>query len=245
MIPSLRQQQIVDLLRNENVLYLPDLVKAMGISESTLRRDLKVLVKEGQISLMRGGAVSLPQQHFEIDIEAKLKISSEEKSKIARYAARLIYPGDVIFLDPSSTNYLMIDYIQNDRVTVVTNSLSNINKLIKLGFPTIMIGGTVKPNTNSCIGSLTESLLRSFRFSKCFLGATGICPVMGITNHDPSERAVKRIAIECSASTYFLIDASKVGVTAMCKVADVDECNVIIDRPVSALAKYDNITIAE
>lgn len=244
MIPTLRQQRIMDLLREREVILLPDLVAAMDISESTIRRDLKALAKSRQIELLRGGGVRLHQENIELHIDAKLVLHKEAKAQIARAAASLIYPGDIVFLDPSSANYMLVDFIQAEHVTVVTNSILFINKLLKTKLDCLLIGGQIKPSTGSCIGSIAEGAMRGLRFSKAFLGANGMSVSMGLTNHDPSERAIKRIAIDNAAGAYFLVDSSKLDKVAMCNVAAFDECTIITEKPLEALQGHANVLIA-
>lgn len=245
MIPQLRRQKILEMLQGREVSYLADLVGAIALSESTVRRDLKQLEKSGEIELLRGGGIRLGNNNYEKDVMIKLHLQKAEKTRIARFAANLIQQGDVIFLDPSSANSMLIHELAGKRITVVTNSLMHINQLIKAGIKCIMIGGQIKAHTMSCIGSGAERCLGEFRFSKSFLGANGMDVRMGITNHDPSELSIKRLAISNSVVTYFLIDSSKYGVVNMCRVADMDECPVITDRRIKELEPLDNILYAE
>ncbi|MHC1787551.1 MAG: DeoR/GlpR family DNA-binding transcription regulator [Christensenellales bacterium] len=245
MIPQLRRQQILRTLQGREVAYLADLVQESTLSESTVRRDLKQLEKSGEIELLRGGGIRLINNNYEKDVLIKLRLQQAEKARIARLAATLVHPGDVIFLDPSSANSLLIGELPGKRLTVVTNSLMHINQLLKLGIPCIMIGGQIKEHTMSCIGPGAERSLGEYRFSKSFLGANGMDLRMGITNHDPGEQAIKRLAISNSVSTYFLIDSSKYGVVNMCRVAAMDECVIITDKRLAELAACENILYAE
>ncbi len=245
MIPTLRKQKIVELLQNRGVLLLPDLVRMMGISESTVRRDLKELAKGGEIELLRGGGLRLHSENVEMNIEAKLLMNRAEKERIARCAARMICPGDVVFLDPSSANYLLIDHIAAERVTVVTNSIAHMNKLLKSDIQAVMVGGQIKKSTNSCVGAIAHRTIEGLRFSKCFLGANGMSVSMGVTNHDPLEQAVKSAAIASSVSPCFLIDSSKYGVVAMCRVAGIAEYAIITDRARKELEPFGNIIVAD
>lgn len=231
----------MSLLQGNEVLFLADLAASMAISESTLRRDLKELSRSGEIELLRGGGVRTYHENIEMTIDAKLQLNKEEKDRIARYAAGLIFPGDVVFLDPSSINYLLIDYISAQRVIVVTNSIIHLNKLLKADINCIMIGGQIKKITSSCVGTLAEKMLSQLRFSKSFLGANGMSIEMGMTNHDPNEQSIKRIAIDRSVNSYFLINSGKYGEVAMCKVADIDECCIITDKARKELQDYTNI----
>lgn len=244
MIPAIRRQKMLDLLQDHQLLFLPDIIDAMQSSESTVRRDLKALARSGEVELLRGGGVRLPKRSVEMNIQAKMEMNRDEKQRIAAAASALIYPGDIIFLDPSSVNFLLIDLIAAENVTVVTNSITHMNKLLEKDIPCIMIGGQIKRSTSSCIGPMAEKNLKDLRFSKCFLGANGIDRVAGLTNHDPREQSIKHLAIRNSAITYFLVESSKLGAVAMCKVADVDEHPVITDRELNGLEDLDNIIVA-
>jgi len=244
MIPVIRRQNMLDLLKEHELMYLADIVEATGSSESTVRRDLKALAQEGEVELLRGGGVRLPQQGGEMSIGVKLQLQMEEKERIARTAAEMIYPGDIIFLDPSSANTLLIEHLP-ERVTVVTNSVTILNRLLQLDVNCIFIGGQIKRSTSSCIGPMAERELAGLRFSKCFLGANAVEHTAGVCNHDPQEQSIKQLAIRNSARTIFLIDSSKFGMTAMCRVAGVDEHTIITDRIPEGYEVYGNIIGAE
>ena len=245
MIPAIRRQKLLDLLKDHELLFLPDIIDAMDSSESTVRRDLKSLAKSGEVELLRGGGVQLPKRSMEMNIQVKMQLNKDEKQRIAYAASSMIYPGDIVFLDPSSVNYLLIDYITADQVTVVTNSITHMNKLLEKDIPCIMIGGQIKKNTSSCIGPMAERMLKDLRFSKCFLGANGIDRNAGITNHDPKEQSIKHLAIRNSAVTYFLMESTKAGNVAMCKVADVEDHTIITDRVMEGFEDLDNIIVAD
>ena len=245
MIPAIRRQKMLDLLQDNKLLFLPDIIDAMNSSESTVRRDLKALAKTGEVELLRGGGVRLPKRSIEMNIQAKMQMNKDEKQRIAAAASALVYPGDIIFLDPSSVNYLLIDMLTADHITVVTNSITHMNKLLEKDIPCIMIGGQIKHSTSSCIGPMAEKNLKDLRFSKCFLGANGIDRIAGLTNHDPREQSIKHLAIRNSAVTYFLVESGKLGTVAMCKVADVDEHTVITDRELEGFEDLDNIIVAD
>lgn len=243
MIPALRQEKILELLSTNEIASTDSLMKHLGISVSTLRRDLLKLESEGKIHLLHGGGVRLPQKTTELNISTKMNLNKEEKEVIARKAATYVEDGDVIFLDPSSTTYWMIPYLAGKKITVITNGISHVNQLVALEIPCVMIGGSIKPTTNSCIGSLTESTMKTFFFNKCFLGASGFSIQSGITNHDINERAIKILALKNSTQPYFLMDHSKYGVVTMIKVANLEDYPVLTDRILPALAGYQNFIL--
>lgn len=245
MIPAIRQEKIMELLSNDEIVSKEDIMASLNISVSTLRRDLVKLSQEGKIILLHGGGVRRAQKSVELNISTKLDLNKELKEKIAAKAASLVEDGDVIFLDPSSTTFLMIPYLANRKVTVVTNGLSHLSQLLNLNIPCMMIGGSIKKTTNSCIGPITENTLENLFFNKCFLGASGFSVASGITNHDINERVIKLLALKNSTRSFFLLDHTKYGVITMIKVANLDEYPILIDKIPSGLEGYANFILCE
>jgi DeoR family fructose operon transcriptional repressor len=138
----------------------------------------------------------------------------------------------------------MIPYLVNRNVTVITNGIYHINQLATHQIPCIMIGGNIKQATNSCIGPLAETALNGLFFNKCFLGANGFSKKSGITNHDINEYTIKRIAMDKSSESYFLIDSTKYNVVTMVKVASLADTTIITDKPIPDLEEYANIILA-
>lgn len=245
MIPAVRQEKILEILSSNEIVSTDSIMKSLGISVSTLRRDLVKLENEKKITLLHGGGVRLAQKTTELNISTKIDLNKEAKDQIARKAASFVEDGDVIFMDPSSTTYLMIPYLADKKITVLTNGISHINQLVALNIPCVMIGGSIKTTTNSCIGPLTESVMDTFYFNKCFLGASGFSIQSGITNHDINERAVKVLALKNSTQSYFLLDHTKYGIITMVKVAELEEYPILTDKIPPALSGYGNIILCE
>lgn len=245
MIPAVRQEKILEILSSNEIVSTDSIMKTLDISVSTLRRDLIKLENEKKITLLHGGGVRLAQKTVELNIATKIDLNREAKDIIARKAASYVEDGDVIFLDPSSTTYLMIPYLAGKKITVLTNGISHINQLISEGIPSVMIGGTIKTTTNSCIGPLTEAAMSTFYFNKCFLGASGFTIQSGITNHDINERVIKSLALKNSTQSYFLMDHTKYGVITLVKVADLDEYPILTDKIPASLSGYSNIILCE
>ena len=123
MIPFERRKQILQALENSEVVTLTDFAQVLeGISESTIRRDLKVLSDEGEIVLLRGGAAKLKQGSHEVSFGSRNILSVKEKERIAQTAANLVADGEVIYLDAGSTALRMMKYLANKDVTIVTTN---------------------------------------------------------------------------------------------------------------------------
>ena len=123
MIPYERKLQITELLEKSEVVSLEEICRALGgVSESTVRRDLKSMEEEGEVTLLRGGGARLKKGGYEIPVMSKQNKNVAEKEKIAKEAARLVHDGDSIYIDSGSTTLAMVKYLKNKDVTIVTTN---------------------------------------------------------------------------------------------------------------------------
>ena len=125
MLNEERKRKILELTNLKGSISINDLMKELGASESTVRRDLSSLDERGLIKKVHGGAIALdesPLNLVEQDMEAKSKIFTEEKIAIARFASSLIDDGDFVFIDAGTTTEKMIDVLPDKNVTFVTNA---------------------------------------------------------------------------------------------------------------------------
>lgn len=96
MVPELRKEEILKSIQRREISYIKNLAEELGISLSTVRRDVAALEEEGSVIVMRGGAVKYKVEDFDAPVEKKKLIRSEEKEIIAKKAAALVEDGDCI-----------------------------------------------------------------------------------------------------------------------------------------------------
>ena len=141
MLKSERKQIILSQLKQDGFVTLENLTVLLSdTSESTIRRDLDELAADGQLKRVHGGAESIHGLKEEIANSQKAIRNVQEKAQLAGYAADLIKEGDVVFLEASTTNELLIPHLANRQVTVVTNSIHHAVKLVDLGVSTRIVG---------------------------------------------------------------------------------------------------------
>ena len=143
MLVEKRQQMILKMLEEKKSVTVTEIKDALGISESTIRRDLTVLDSEGQLVKVFGGAIAINSNYNakELSVSQKLRVNEEEKRRIAKNAAAMIEPTDFIYLDAGTTTGYMIDYIKQKDATFVTNAVAHAKKLAVSGFHVILVGG--------------------------------------------------------------------------------------------------------
>ena len=233
MIPYERRQQLLQILEEHEFVTIEQLIESVeGASESTVRRDLKALADDGLINLVRGGASKVRGTGTTPDtrVDSKLILNVEAKDRIARYAASLVKDGEVIYLDAGTTPLRMTRYLHDKNITIVTTNVLIFQELAGTKAECIIIGGGVNVEMGSVVGDLTVSTLEGMFFDRAFIGITGISPKAGFSTPDLKESRKKKVVKENSTHSYILADSSKIGIISMCKVFELDEITLIIEK---------------
>ena len=239
MIPYVRRKMILSEIKKKELVYFEELLKKVeNISESTLRRDLKVLEKEGYVDLLRGSAVKIRTSSYDMPLQAKERLHAKEKERIAKHAAYLVEDGEVIYLDSGTTILHMVKYLKDKHIKVITSNIQIVNILQGCSFYCILLGGEISISLGSVSGPITDKLLSELFFDKSFLGASGYTVEGGINTPDLREANKKRLAMEHSQQTFVLVDGSKAGKQTLCKAFDIDDCIIITDEPNEILEKH-------
>lgn len=232
MLQKERHDKILAKLKRTHAVKVTSLAKEMGISESTIRRDINELDQMGRLKRVFGGAVSISSDMAsrETDVASRAQIQVAEKDKIARYAATMINENDFVFIDAGTTTDRMIDYLDKKNVTYVTNGIVHAKKMIQRGFNVYMIGGLLRPSTEAAVGAAAIEAIRQYNFTKCFMGTNGIDPERGFTTPDIGEAAIKTAAMKQSYISFVLADHTKFGLISSITFAQVDEACIITDK---------------
>lgn len=232
MLNQERKNAIMDILKTHGTVSVTMLTEVLGASESTIRRDITELAKTGLVNKIHGGAM-LKNQNFialEDSVQKKSGENMSEKKEIARFAAAQINNDDFVYLDAGTTTLLMSDYIdKNCAASFVTNGIIHAKKLVQMGLQVYVLGGQLKSTTEAVIGVVAAKNIRSYNFTKAFIGANGVSIERGYTTPDAEEAFVKATAFDRSFVTYILADHSKFGVVSSVTFAPIDRGCIITD----------------
>ena len=240
MLTEERLTKIVKIVNQEGTVTVPDLAQAIGISESTIRRDLNQLDKLGRIRKVHGGATAavLMSDGHERNMQEKYSRNIEEKRAIAAYAATLVHPNDFVFLDAGSTTEQMAEYLEENTAFYVTNGITLAQKLAARGFKTMLLAGRVKASTDAVIGMEAVSSLARYHFTRGFFGTNGITVAEGFTTPDLEEAANKRAAMEHCRQCYVLADNSKFDTLSNVSFGELSKAKIITTRGNIRLKNY-------
>lgn len=236
ILKSKRKQLIMEKLSHDKFVRLDDLVSLIDTSESTVRRDLDELESERKLHRVHGGAELPHSLQEEFTNQQKSIKNIQEKMQVARKAASLISNDDVIFVDAGTTNELLLGYLNQDNLTVVTNSIHHAAKLVDKNIQTIIIGGHVKKTTDASIGAVAYEQIKQLNFDKAFLGINGIDEEF-LTTPDMEEAVIKKTVIENARKSYIVTDSSKIGRVSFAKVDKIENATIITNQSSGALMK--------
>lgn len=226
----------MEKLSHDKFVRLDDLVSLLDTSESTVRRDLDELESERKLHRVHGGAELPHSLQEEFTNQQKSIKNIQEKMLVAKKAASLISNDDVVFVDAGTTNELLLGYLSQDNLTVVTNSIHHAAKLVDKKIQTIIIGGHVKKSTDASIGAVAYEQIKQLNFDKAFLGINGIDEEF-LTTPDMEEAVIKKTVIENARKLYVVTDSSKIGRVSFAKVDKIENATIITNQSSGALMK--------
>lgn len=246
MIPFERRRQMLQAFEKSEIVTLEDLKKILkGTSESTIRRDLKLLASDGEIVLLHGGAAKKMSGSYEVSYSSRNVLNVKEKNMIARFAATLVKDGEVVYLDAGSTVLRMAKYLKAKDITIVSTNALIAQELEGAKAKCIMVGGDLLLSTSSLVGPMTDSALENMYFDKAFVGASGFSIEAGINTPDSREAKKKQIVHKNSREFYVLADSSKSGKSTLCKAIDLKEATIICEKVTPILKEAGGYLLAE
>ena len=202
-----------------------NLSEAIGISLSTVRRDLEHLEARGYLERSHGGA--LIQKQLQSTFEPEAAITAEfdrpEKELIGLAAAATLHSGASVIFDSSSTVLAAARAsVERDiALTAVTNDLG-IGQALSASsrIRVLCLGGTVRPESLTVLGEPGESFLGNLRVDVAFIGTHAISG-LALTETSLEAAAMKRAMISAARRIVVLADASKFGAAAFCKICEL------------------------
>ena len=224
-----RHEIILKKLEEKGKLYYTEIEELLNVSIATIRRDISKMEKRGLLSKVKGGVISKRRINFEPEINMKFEENIDSKKKIAQKAASLVKKNDFIFLDAGTTTYYMIEYLKNKNVTVVTNGLMHLDKLIQYKIKTIIIGGEVKIETKAVVGIEALKNIEKYRFDVSFLGVNALDIKRGYMTPDIREAVLKEKIFTISERTYILADKEKFNQSSSIQFGKIEDGLIITD----------------
>ncbi len=201
-----------------------------GVSESTIRRDLRDLEESGLVERTHGGALPADSTLAEPTFAEKTDQHLAEKQAIGLLAASLVRDGDSVILDAGTTTLEVARALRlRKNLTVVTNAFHIAAELADCdSIHVIVTGGSIRGNTLALVGPTAERSLEEVNVDWAFVGANGLDLKRGLTTPTQAEAKVKACMIAAARQVVVVIDSSKVGKVAFATIAPLHGLHVLV-----------------
>jgi DeoR family galactitol utilization operon repressor len=221
-----RERIILNKLSEEGSVSVGALARDLGLSEVTIRGDLRALEDKGWINRRWGGAA--PVMHR--DILERQREFPERKNAIARAAAELVRDGDVIMIEAGTTTALIARYLAGKRdVHIVTNSTLVFSYArMNPGLQITMTGGEFRRPTESLVGPIALETIARVNVRLAFVGTDGFSLERGITTHLLEGAEIVKAMKARAGTTVLVADSSKYGKTGFVSVLPLRDMDLIL-----------------
>ena len=232
MLARQRQAFILDRVREDGAVRVADLVRELGVSDMTVRRDLEILDERGLLEKVHGGATSIAGSAvFEPGFAVKSSLQQAEKDAIADAAVGLAEPGMAVAVSAGTTTYALAQRLANvPGITVVTNSIQVADVLYRVGRAdqTIILTGGVRTPSDALVGPFAVAALRTVHVDLVFVGVHGMDPRSGFTCPNLLEADTDRALIDAGRRLVVVADHSKWGVIGISSIARLDQADTLV-----------------
>lgn len=236
-----RERTILQLLSDNGTVSVTELAQRLGLSEVTIRSDLKDLEERGFLNRTRGGAA--PALHR--DIMERQRERVEDKNRIAKAAAELVRDGDVIMIEAGTTTAMIARHLVGKRdVHIVTNStLVFAYARLSPSLQITMTGGEFRRPTESLVGPLALQTIAKLNVRLAFVGTDGFSLERGMTTHLVEGAEIVKAMKAHAETTVLVADSSKYGRVGFAHVLQLGSVDLIIsdsgleDRALRELAE--------
>lgn len=244
VITDQRRGRVLELVRNKGFAALPDLVDAMNVSESTVRRDLDYLEEVGVARRTHGGVFYTgpsPQlPHF----DQRQSANWDKKRAIASTASQMIEDGDTVLLDGGSTTYELAQSLLGRPLQVVTNSLPVATLFSgSENADLVLLGGNVHSLTGVTIGPYANRMLAELSVRRAVLSIAGVNQ-RGYYNSNLLLVETERAMMQSADEVIVVADSTKFGHSSLSRLCDLGEITTLVTDGDVAAEWRDRLTAA-
>lgn len=228
LLVSERQSEIRRRLERSERVIAGDLAREFGISEDTIRRDLREMAAAGECVRVYGGAISNKAKF--VPLQNRFDVQVEQKRLLAQKSVEVLERGMFVFLDVGSTNLAMCPYFPtNLDLTIATNSPQIAAALMaNTGIKLITIGGKIDAGTGAAISAVAVQEAARLHPDLLIMGACGLDIKSGVSAFDQDDAFFKQTISANSGKVVVPLLNDKIGTVAPFSVIPLQQCDYFV-----------------
>ena len=245
-----RMNALLDAMAAEGHLEVDELAKHLGVSPSTIRRDLNLLHEQQLVTRTRGGAVATTV-NYDLPIRYRRASHSSEKARIGQAAAALVGPGDIVGINGGTTTTEVARALAErqpgaasgpgQQITIVTNAINIANELtVRRHVKLVMTGGVSRLQSFELTGPLAYDTLAQIDLDYAMIGVDAFDPELGAKALDEDEARINQLMVKQARRAVVVADSSKLAARAFARICPLSSVHCFItDRaaPPAAIAR--------
>src|SRR5688500_1887705 len=211
---------------------LETLAAELGVSSSTVRRDVEGLEQKGLVKRTHGGVIWVGDGRASgtrpYAFDQRMGYRNDAKVALARAARSLVSPGQTVLIDGGTTTFYLAQELLGQPLQLVTNSLPIANLLLNdEHVELILTGGLMYPRYGVLLGPSAEHTLSTIHTKTLFLSVAGVHNG-GLYNQNLLPVQSERRMMEQAQEVVLLADSSKFGQQALSQLGRLDEVDVVV-----------------
>lgn len=228
-----RREKIQEMIQQQGRVAVADLSEFFGVSDDTIRLDLKHLEEHRLLVRTHGGALPVKKVSHSTPYEQRLNLEAEEKIAIARKAVQLVQPGDTIILEGSTTTRPMADFLpENVGLTVVTNSPGIANAaIVREGIEVILLGGRLNKDAQVAVGPIVIEQISRMRVDQAFFSTSGFLYNRGATSASIEDAFMKKAFVAAAKQRVLLVTEAKFGQEGLMLSLPLSDIDTVVCGP--------------
>jgi DeoR/GlpR family transcriptional regulator of sugar metabolism len=241
MLSVARAERLLDMLQQDRSLTVTAAAQHLGVSASTIRRDLTLLERQGRLSRVYGGAVIEPgEEPVEPPRLARAPDQADAKKRIGQAAAKFVRDNDTILVAGGTTTDAMLAFLGGrTRLTVLTNNLQTALTVSQHpDIAVVVLGGYLRRDELSLLGHLGVDALSSFNVDRAFYGAYAV-DADGLMGAELNETETDRALISAAPELVVLADSSKFSRRAPARLASASQISTLVTDSAAPAATLD------
>jgi len=227
-LPSDRQTYIRQRLQQDGRVVAAELAQTLGVSEDSIRRDLRELASSGVCQRVYGGAIAMTPNTGNFSQRSHENIA--RKARLAAAAVQLLRPGQFVFLDSGTTNLEIARAIPDGLpLTIATNAIPIAAALLgRSALEVLVVGGRMDHRIGGTMGSSAMLEIQTLRPDICFLGTCSLDIELGVGTTLSEEAALKRELVRHSSQVVLCVTNEKLDTASPFSVAAMADISQLV-----------------
>jgi len=237
-----RRRMILSAVTDSGFVSVTELTRRLGVSDMTVRRDLRKLAHQGKVRVVHGGVSAVAPSPHSAAFAGRVEEHARAKRAIGAAVVRSLPLQATIAVDAGTTTYAAVEALPDSfRGTVITHSIPVMQLLLKRGMGRVVgLGGELLPGSQAFVGPRTVEAVAGLRAQTLLLGAAA-ADDRGVYVSTDNERPTKLALMSIADRVVLVIDSSKFVASApvhLCGWDDVDAVVTDAEPPDDVLQRF-------